>query len=207
MQSYSSLVLLLLLPLIGWSQTSQKTIAVIGVGKMEVNPNFIEVEIELRKTRRDRLTPPKEFFTNLLKTLELQDDQLLAQNSYGYRWQALRGKGSSWRYNYVYLLRLKSLTEANKFLSQSKQITDKASFRITQVTHTQIDSLKLAAKVLAMKSAKEKASKLLNAINASLGEVIQVVEAPPAPDTYKYSQNRLEKIMLECKIQVKFTIK
>ena len=186
----------------------KKVIEVIGIGKMEVKPNLIEIEITLTKPRKKgqktKRETPKVFFTNLLKALGLENTQLFTKDQYGERWNAFTQKGGWKEYELVYFLQLKSPAEAHRFLLKSSLLEDKASFNIVKITHTQLDKLKIETKARAMRAAKEKATQLLKPVNGTLGSALKIFEIPKQPHTYNSPGSINEKIYLEYKMRVIF---
>jgi len=153
-------------------------IEVSGVYEQEVVPDeiFIGVTIRERYENRNKITieEQEESFFAAIKSLGIDFNNLFLADANAdlvkIRW---RTREVLTQKNYT-LKVADAQTVASVFQELEKlQILDA---RIARVNHSKMDSLNRAARILAIKNAKEKADDLLNAIGERTGKVLIVVE-------------------------------
>jgi uncharacterized protein len=153
-------------------------IEVSGVYEQEVVPDeiFIGVTIRERYENRNKITieEQEERFFSAIKSLGIDFNNLFLADANAdlvkIRW---RTREVLTQKNYT-LKVADAQTVASVFEELDKlQILDA---RIARVNHSKMDSLNRAARILAIKNAKEKADDLLNAIGERTGKVMIVIE-------------------------------
>jgi uncharacterized protein len=226
------LLLLILWSCAAYSATAQpspltdRSIEVTGEGELKIDPNIINLSIELKEYRKEsRIIKLEELEAQLQKIVQnlgIPRENLKAYGSSGRqldqktgRADVLTGKRYVLKLANVELLNpvLAGLSEANIF-----------GVTIMDVTHTDIEKYKMEVKVKAINDAREKAALLTTSLQSKVGQVLQIREAElaaslsqqpgsvhlrgPYNDYEKGQMNTLayEQIKLTYKVVVKFKI-
>ena len=184
-------VLLLAISIISQAQSSTqpgcypfpKTISVTGNAEMEVIPDEIYVQVDLReykkrgeeKTELDKI---KNDFLASCKAVGIADSNIAVASYDGYNMANL------WRRRKKDPELLSSITYQIKFTNTRlidelvNRLDDEATnnFSIIKTSHSKITEYRKQLKISAVKAAKEKAMYLSESINEQLGQAISIVE-------------------------------
>ena len=180
-----------------------KTISVTGSAEMEVIPDEIYVQVDLKEYKKRggdkmELETIKSNFLSSCKAIGIPDS-LVSISSY---------EGNN--YNYWILRRRKdpnmfaTISYQVKFRDSKKldELVDKldddatANFQIVKVSHSRIAEFRKQLKMQAIKQAKQKATYLTEAIDEKLGEAVSINE--PAEDNgYNFTVNKTSNFMLK----------
>lgn len=176
--------------LLGFSSKSQetikqKTINVSGIAEMEVVPDEIYVQVELREY--DKKGGPKvdidaiknDFLKAALSTgisetdISVQGYQGWDGNFWLYRKN--KKKNPDLKASITYQVKLATTKKMDELV---QKLDDEATqnFSISRVSHSKIQEFKKQLKIKAVQSAKEKAAYLAAAINETAGEALTINE-------------------------------
>ncbi|NOT90350.1 SIMPL domain-containing protein [Ferruginibacter sp.] len=160
-----------------------KTISVTGSAEMEIVPDEIYVQVDLReyKKRGDEKTnidKIKADFLASFKMIGIADSNIAVASFDGYNLSNI------WRQRKKDPDLLASITYQLKF-SNTKLIDDLVNklddeatnnFRITRTSHSKIIEYRKQLKIIAVKAAKEKAIYLSESVNEQVGPAITITE-------------------------------
>lgn len=160
-----------------------KTIAVTGSAEMEVVPDEIYVQVDLReyKKRGEEKVDIEKIKTDFLgycRTAGIAETNISVASFDGYN------MANIWRRRKKDPELLASISYQVKF-SNTKLIDDLVNllddqatnnFRITRATHSKIADYRKQLKIQAVKAAKEKAQYLTEAVNEQVGQAIEIQE-------------------------------
>jgi uncharacterized protein len=160
-----------------------KTISVTGSAEMEIIPDEIYVQVDLReykkkgeeKTDLDKI---KADFLASCKTIGIADSNIAVASYDGYNMATV------WRRKKKDPDMMAAITYQIKF-SNTKLIDDlvnrlddeaTSNFSITRTSHSKIAEYRKQLKIMAVKAAKEKAVYLTESVTEKLGEAITIAE-------------------------------
>jgi uncharacterized protein len=162
-----------------------RTINVNGSAEMEIVPDEIYVQVELREYDKKGvgkidIESIKRNFLNAAKSIGLAETDLSVQGYSGW-------DGNTWWYKknkkqnpdmkagITYWVKVSSTAKMDELVNK---LDDEATqnFFIAKVSHSKIQELKKQLKVQAVKAAKDKAIYLAEAINERVGEAITINE-------------------------------
>jgi uncharacterized protein YggE len=161
-----------------------KTISVNGSAEMEIVPDEIYVQVDLREYKKKgenktELEKIKSDFLAKCNSVGIADaDVSIASyegNNYNYWYWKRRKKDPDMYAGISYQIKFKD----SKKMDQLIDVLDDdatANFRIVRATHSKIKEFRKELKIQAIKAAKEKGLYLTEAVNEKLGEAITVVE-------------------------------
>lgn len=160
-----------------------KTITVSGSAEMEVIPDQIYVNIELREYQKrgeakKELEPIKEQFLQSCSQLGIADSNISIVSYTGfnnYYWMRKRKRDPNLFASITYQVKFSGSKEMDALV---EKLDDEATvnFLITKSSHSRMTEFRRQLKIQAVKAAKEKASYLTEAINEKLGEAITIKE-------------------------------
>ena len=164
----------------------QKTINVSGSAEMEVVPDEIYVQVEIREYDRkggagktDIETLKNDFLKSAL-SLGIAESDISVQSYSGwdgdYWWYRKNKKRNpDMKASITYLVKLASTKKMDELV---QKLDDEATqnFSIAKVSHSKIEEFKKQLKILAIKAAREKANYLAEAINEKAGEALTINE-------------------------------
>ncbi len=152
-----------------------KTIEVIGSSEMLVQPDQISLDVNLNLPSKSK---KEEEFISILKKHGVTEDKISLKGIDNYNW-------SYYYYNrrqgLNYSILVDSSVNSKNLMDDLKQ-TWVTNIRIAQTKHTKIEEHLKRVKISAIKSAKEKATYLLEAVGEELGSVISITEILPTKD-------------------------
>lgn len=160
-----------------------KTISVTGSAEMEVVPDEIYVQVDLREYKKrgeDKvdIEKIKTDFLGYCRSVGISETNISVASFDGYN------MANIWRRRKKDPDLLASISYQVKF-SSTKLIDDLVNllddeatnnFRITKATHSKIADYRRQLKIQAVKAAKEKALYLTEAVNEQLGQAIEIQE-------------------------------
>lgn len=166
-------------------ETKQKAINVSGVAEMEVVPNEVYVQIELREydkkgANRVEIDAIKENFVKAAMSVGLNENDISVQGYQGWDgnfwiYRRNKKKNPDLKASIVYQVKLATTKKMDELV---QKLDDEATqnFFISRVTHSRLQDFKKELKIQAVKAAKEKAAYLAEAINEKAGEAITINE-------------------------------
>lgn len=160
-----------------------KTISVTGSAEMEIIPDEIYVQVDLKEYKKRgeekvELEKIKTSFLNNCKTAGIADSNIAVASYDGYNLSSI------WRRKKRDPDLFASITYQIKF-SNTKlidQLVDKldddatSNFSIVRTSHSKIIEYRKQLKIMAVKAAREKAAYLTEAVNEKVGEAITITE-------------------------------
>lgn len=161
----------------------QRTINVNGSAEMEVVPDEIYVQVDLREYDKKNngkvdIETIKNNFLNACKSIGLNDSDLSIQGYQGwdgnYWWYKKNKKQNpDLKATISYWVKLSSTKKMDELVNK---LDDEATqnFFIAKVDHSKMDEFKKQLKIQAIKAAKDKAIYLAAALNENVGEAITI---------------------------------
>ena len=160
-----------------------KTISVTGSASMEVIPDEIYVQVDLREYKKKgedktELEKIKSDFLANCKAVGIPDNDISVASYDGYNlaniWQR-RKKDPELLASISYQIKFSNTKLIDDLVNK---LDDQATnnFRITRTSHSKITEYRRQLKVQAVKAAKEKAQYLTEAVNEQLGQAIEINE-------------------------------
>lgn len=196
-------------------------IEVVGTAEKQIIPNEIIIAISLKEQGegRNKLTIEQQenLLFNELKKQSISLDKLTFDNANAYQLR-VRKKSNELVTQKSYELKLNTIEEINLALEAFDAAKIK-SFYIQEMSHSEIELYRKEVKILALQSAKNKATYLLESINQKVGNAFEVIEvsdyefvsaSPNASLGSDYeSKNNigLKPIIVKFSIKAKFEIK
>lgn len=160
-----------------------KTITVTGSAEMEIVPDEIYVQVDLKEYEKkgqgkvtiDRI---RQDFLNSVKTVGIPDSALSIAAYDGYNgnpWLRKKNKKDELMASITYQLKLKSSKQIDDLVNL---LDDNATqnFAIVRTSHSRLAELRKNLKIQAVKAAKEKAGYLSAAIDERVGEAVTINE-------------------------------
>lgn len=162
----------------------QKTINVSGMAEMEVVPDEIFVQVELREYKKNTgkvdIESIKSRFIKSVMGLGISDTNISVQGYSGwdgnYWWyRRNKKKNPDMMASITYWVKLNSTQKMDELV---EKMDDEATqnFFIAKVSHSRMTDFKKQLKVQAVKAAKEKAGYLAAAIGENVGEALTINE-------------------------------
>lgn len=163
----------------------QKTVIASGIAEMEVVPDEIYVQVQLReydkkggaKTDIDAI---KNNFLKAATGIGLTENDISVQGYQGWDgnfwlYRKNRRKNPDLKASITYQVKLASTKKMDELV---QKLDDEATenFFISRVSHSKLQEFKKQLKIQAVKSAKEKATYLADAINEKAGEALTINE-------------------------------
>lgn len=160
-----------------------KTISVTGSAEMDIIPDEIYVQVDLREYKKKGeekvdLEKIKTAFLNNCKVAGIPDSNISVASYDGYNMASIwrrRRKDPDLFSSITYLLKFKN-TELIDLLVDKLDDEATSNFRIVRTSHSKIIEYRRQLKIMAVKAAKEKATYLSESINEKLGEAITITE-------------------------------
>jgi uncharacterized protein YggE len=180
-----SAVLLLTLVAKGQSEKNPypKTITVSGSAEMDIIPNEITVQIELKEYDKKgqgkiSIDKIKQDFLSGLKSLGLPDTAISIAGYDGINgnpWLLKKRKKEELYASITYYLKIRSSKQLDEIVDR---LDDNATqnFFIVNTSHSKINEYRKQLKIQAIKAAKEKAKYLAEAIDEHIGEAVTINE-------------------------------
>jgi len=182
----------------------QKTISVSGSSEMEVVPDEIYIQVDLReytKKNGDKvdINSIKNNFLAACKSIGLTDKDVTVQSYQGYDnnywwWKKNKKQNPDMKASISYWIKVSKVDMLDALVDE---MDDEATqnFFIAKASYSKMDEVKKDLKIAAIKAAKEKATYLAEAIGEHVGEAITIndpTEINPYPQPL-YSANVMMK--------------
>jgi uncharacterized protein len=161
-----------------------KTITVTGSSEMEIVPDEIYVNVELREVKKKgepklELEKVKQDFLQKCQTVGIADSLISIASyegsNYSYWAWRKRKKDPELYSNISYQIKFKDSKKMDALIDiLDDDVT--SNFQVVKVSHSKIIEYRKQLKMQAIKAAKEKGIYLTEAINEKLGEAITIVE-------------------------------
>ncbi|MFT4154343.1 SIMPL domain-containing protein [Parafilimonas sp.] len=188
----------------GDNTIKQRTINVTGTAELEITPDEIYVQVELREYTRKNgekvdIETIRNQFLNAAKSMGIADTDVVVQGYSGwdgnYWWyKKNKQKNPDMNAGVTYEVKVKSVNDMDKLVDK---LDDQATqnFSLSHTSHSNLDSIKKALKVQAIQAAKEKAIYLAAALGDTVGQALTIND-PTENGTYPrpvYSANMMMK--------------
>jgi uncharacterized protein YggE len=177
----------------------QRTINVNGHSEMEITPDEIYVNIELReytKKNGDKvdIETIRNQFLNAVKSMNIADTDVVVQGYSGWDgnywyYQKNKKKNPDMKAGITYEVKVKTVDDMDKLVDK---LDDEATqnFYISRTSHSDMDSIKKQLKIQALKNAKEEAVYLASAFGDNVGNALTINDPNesnnyPQPIMYK----------------------
>jgi uncharacterized protein YggE len=161
----------------------QRTVNVNGHSELEITPDEIYVNIDLREYNKkngdkvDIETIRNQFLT-AVKSMNIADTDVVIQGYSGwdgnYWWyQKNKKKNPDMKAGITYEVKLKTVDDMDKLVDK---LDDEATqnFNISRTSHSNMDSIKKQLKMQAVKNAKEEAVYLASALGDNVGNALTI---------------------------------
>lgn len=181
----------------------QRTINVTGSAQLEITPDEIYVQVQLREyTKKNgdkvEIDAIRNNFLAAAKSMNIADSDVVVQGYSGwdgnYWWyQKNKKKNPDMKAGITYEVKVKKTDDMDKLVAK---LDDEATqnFYISRTSHSRMDSIKKELKIQAVKAAKNKAIYLAGAINENVGQALTINE----PDeNNSYSRPMYANVMMK----------
>ncbi len=163
-----------------------KTITVTGTSEMEIIPNEIYVQIDLKEYKKKgeekvELETIKEVFLKNCKSVGIPDSLISIASFEGINgndWWRRRKKDPQLLSSISYQIKF-SETSKMQLLAEKLNEEATANFRIVRVWHSQMTEFRKQIKINAIKAAKEKCIYLTSAVGEKISHAITISEQEP----------------------------
>lgn len=173
-----------------------KTISVTGSAEMDITPDEIYVQINLReykkkgenKTELDKIKA--DFLANC-KLIDIPDSNISVAsydgNDLSFIWRR-RKKDPDLFLAIVYQIKFSNTKKIDELVDK---LDDEATsnFSITHTSHSKITEYRKKLKIMAVKAAREKAAYLCESVNEQLGQAITIEEPEESANSDAHSEN------------------
>ena len=161
----------------------QRTINVSGSAELEITPDEIYVQVELREYNKKSgekvdIQAISNQFLSAVKSMNIADTNVAVQGYSGwdgsYWWyQRNKKKNPDMKAGITYEVKVKTVDEMGKLVDK---LDDQATqnFNISRTSHSGMDSIKKQLKIQAVKAAKEKAVYLAAALGDNVGQALTI---------------------------------
>ena len=175
----------------------QRTVNVNGHSELQITPDEIYVDIELREYNKKNgdkvdIETIRNQFLQEVKSMNISDTDVVVQGYSGwdgnYWWyQKNKKKNPDMKAGITYEVKLKSVDDMDKLVDK---LDDQATqnFYISRTSHSNLDSIKKQLKMQAVKNAKEEAVYLAAALGDNVGDALTINDPNESSD---YPQPRV----------------
>ena len=199
--------LLMLLTTSGFAQTQTnpypKTITVTGSAEMEIIPDEIYVQVDLKEYEKKgqgkiNIETIKRNFLNNIKAIGIPDSlvSIAAYDGFGGNpWLRKKNKKNELNASISYQVKIKTSKQLDDLV---EKLDDEATtnFYIQRTSHSKLAEYRKQLKIQAIKAAKEKAQYLTEAIDEKAGEAVTINEPTEYYQPY-YNMMRSNVMMKE----------
>jgi uncharacterized protein YggE len=161
----------------------QRTVNVNGHSELEITPDEIYVDIDLREYNKkngdkvDIETIRNQFLT-AVKSMNIADTDIVVQGYSGWDgnywfYQKNKKKNPDMKAGITYEVKVKTVDDMDKLVDK---LDDEATqnFNISRTSHSNMDSIKKQLKMQAVKNAKDEAVYLASAIGDNVGNALTI---------------------------------
>lgn len=161
----------------------QRTINVTGTAELEITPDEIYVQVELREYTKKNgekvdIETIRNQFLSAAKSMGIADTDVVVQGYSGwdgnYWWyQKNKKKNPDMKAGITYEVKMQSVNDMDKLVDK---LDDQATqnFALSRTSHSKMDSIKKELKIQAIKAAKEKATYLAAALGDNVGQALTI---------------------------------
>ncbi|MBV9964019.1 MAG: SIMPL domain-containing protein [Parafilimonas sp.] len=161
----------------------QRTINVNGHSELEITPDEIYIDIELREYNKKNgdkidIETIRNQFLSAVKSMNIADTDVVVQGYSGwdgnYWWyQKNKKKNPDMKAGITYEVKVKTVDDMDKLVDK---LDDEATqnFYISRTSHSNMDSIKKQLKIKAIKNAKEEAVSLASALGDNVGNALTI---------------------------------
>jgi uncharacterized protein YggE len=183
----------------------QRTINVNGHSELQITPDEIYVQIELREYNKKNgdkidIETIRNQFLNAVKTMNIADTDVVVQSYSGwdgnYWWyQKNKKKNPDMKAGITYEVKVKTVDYIDKLVDK---LDDEATqnFYISRTSHSNMDEIKKQLKIQAVKDAKNKAVYLAAALDDTVGDALVINDPNESGDMprpiYGYSMMKAQ---------------
>lgn len=161
-----------------------KTITVTGTAEMEIVPDEIYFRVVLKEYQKDKnkveLDKLEKELTQAVATAGIAKEDFTVETVYGDRWRKNRYKTAELYNSKSYIIKVSTPGKIDEVLDKVNAESI-YSVSIRNYTHSKMEEFKKQLKIQAMKSAKEKATYMLAAVDEKLGSLMEVYEQDYQP--------------------------
>ena len=189
MKSFSLFLISSIIAMSSFAQTNvvnpyPRTITVIGSAEMEITPDEIYVQVDLKEYEKKgagKVTIDKirQEFLAAVRSLGLPDSAVVIANYDGYNgnpWWRKKNKLKDELYSSIsYQVKLKSSAQVDQLVDKLDDAATQ-NFFIQRTAHSKLTEFRKQLKIQAVKAAKEKAAYLAEAISERVGEAVTINE-------------------------------
>ena len=159
----------------------QRTINVTGSAQLQITPDEIYVQVELREYNKKNgdkvdIETIRNQFLSAAKSMNIADTDVVVQGYSGwdgnYWWyQKNKKKNPDMKAGVTYEVKVKSVDDMDKLVDK---LDDEATqnFYLSRTSHSNMDSIKKQLKIQAVKAAKDKATYLAAALGENVGQAL-----------------------------------
>ena len=161
----------------------QRTINVNGHSEIEITPDEIYVDVDLREYNKKNgdkvdIETIRNQFLAAAKSMNIADTDVVIQGYSGWDgnywfYQKNKKKNPDMKAGITYEIKVKSVDDMDKLVDK---LDDQATqnFYISRTSHSNMDSIKRQLKMQAIKNAKEEAVYLASALNDNVGNALTI---------------------------------
>ncbi|MEP6684980.1 MAG: SIMPL domain-containing protein [Parafilimonas sp.] len=161
----------------------QRTINVNGHSEIEITPDEIYVDVDLREYNKKNgdkvdIETIRNQFLAAAKSMNIADTDVVIQGYSGWDgnywyYQKNKKKNPDMKAGITYEVKVKSVDDMDKLVDK---LDDQATqnFYISRTSHSNMDSIKRQLKMQAVKNAKEEAVYLASALNDNVGNALTI---------------------------------
>ncbi len=169
----------------------QRTINTNGHSELEITPNEIYVQIELREYNKKNgdkvdIETIKNQFLSAAKSMGIADTDVVVQGYSGwdgnYWWyQKNKKKNPDMKAGITYEVKVKTVDDMDKLVDK---LDDQATqnFYISRTSHSNMESIKKQLKIQAVKNAREEAIFLASALGDNVGNALTINDPNESSD-------------------------
>lgn len=177
-----ALIIPLVHPFFALSQNktnTTRTIAVVGYAEQQITPNEIFYNVTLQEFKIGKsIKPMKELEANfkvLLKELKISEEQVKLERANNTKY-IIKRKQQVLLQSKSYIIQFDNIIDLEQFIAKADQIPVESG-KIERVNHSNFFEIRNELKIKALENAKAKASEMVKAVGATLGDVITISEA------------------------------
>lgn len=155
--------------LVNAQEIKKNAIEVTGVAEMEVEPDEIIFNIDIKADTKNQLADNEKLLFETLKNDGVKNEDIKFKSMY----QNLYSKTTKFTKSFQFKVNAK--TNVSKLFEDLNQKWV-SNLNIAEIKNTKIADFRKTVKINALKAAKEKADYLLGSINKKIGDAIEIVE-------------------------------